>query len=215
MELFLDTANIEEIKEGMASGLITGVTTNPAIVAKEGRNFDALLTEILSLTEGPVFAEVLSLDTENMVLEGKKLHAFNPRMVVKIPATWAGMQAVHHLNRAGVHTAVTLVYSPAQAMMASVAGADYVAPFLGRAYDVGIDGFESLRQISKQFCAQKVKTKILAASVRTAQDAWNAAMCGADILTMTLKVIKQMAWHPQTDVTLQAFLNEWKKIENL
>lgn len=215
MELFLDTANIDEIKEGMASGLISGVTTNPAIAAKEGRNFDALLSEILSLTEGPVFAEVLSLETDGMVREGKALHALDARMVVKIPATWTGMQAVHQLNRAGIKTAVTLVYSPAQAMMASVAGADYVAPFLGRAYDVGIDGFESLRQISGQFCAQKVGTKILAASVRTAQDAWNAAMCGADILTMTLKVIKQMAGHPQTDVTLQAFLNEWKKIENL
>lgn len=215
MKLFLDTANIAEIKEGVQSGLIAGVTTNPALAAKEGRNFASLLAEILSLVDGPVFAEVLSLDAGGMVEEGEKLRALDARMVVKIPATWAGMQAVRRLSRAGVQTAVTLVYSPAQAMMASIAGADYVAPFLGRAYDVGIDGFESLRQIAAQYRAQGVQTKILAASVRTAQDGWNAALCGADILTLSLKVIKQMAGHPQTDVTLKAFLDDWKKIENL
>lgn len=215
MKLFLDTANIEEIKEGVASGLISGVTTNPALAAREGRNFLSLLDEILSLVSGPVFAEVVSVSVAGMVEEGKKLGQHNPRVVVKIPAVWEGFQAVRQLKDAGVGTAVTLVYSPAQAMMASIAGADYVAPFLGRAYDVGIDGFESLRQISAQYRAQGVETKILAASVRTAQDGWNAALCGADILTMTLKVIRQMAHHPQTEVTLQGFLSDYKKIENL
>ncbi len=215
MKLFLDTANIDEIKEGAASGLISGVTTNPALAAKEGRAFGDLLKEILSITDGPVFAEAISLDVPGMVREGKALHAVSPRMVVKIPAIWTGFQAVRQLHQAGITTCVTLVYSPAQALMASVAGADYVAPFLGRANDVGIDGFASLEQIAEQFHARDIKTQILAASVRTAQDGWNAAYYGADILTLSLKVIKQMAHHPQTEVTLNAFLGDWKKIADL
>ena len=215
MKLFLDTANLAEIKEAMATGLISGVTTNPALAAKEGQNFDELLREILRITEGPVFAEVVSLEADDMVEEGKKLAALDPRMVVKIPAIWEGFQAVAKLKAAGVKTAVTLVYSPAQALMAAVAGADYVAPFLGRANDVGIDGFESLRQIAGQYQNADTDTKILAASVRTAQEGWQAALYGADILTASLKIIKQMAHHPQTEVTLNAILNDWKKIENL
>ena len=215
MKLFVDSANLSEIKEAFASGLVGGVTTNPALAAKEGQNFDALLSEILSSTEGPVFAEVISVDVEGMVREGKALAAVDPRMVVKIPAIWNGFQAVKRLSQVGVKTLVTLVYSPAQALMAAVAGADYVAPFLGRANDVGIDGFESLRQISRQFKASGTRTQIVAASVRTAQDGWQAALSGADILTASLKVIKQMAGHPQTDVTLRAFLDDWKRIENL
>lgn len=215
MKLFLDTANLDEIREGAASGLISGVTTNPALAAKEGRNFDSLLAEILSIVDGPVFAEAISLDVEGMVAEGKKLAAVDGRIVVKIPAIWNGFQAVKRLHDAGIKTTVTLVYSASQALMASVAGADYVAPFLGRANDVGIDGLQSLREIAAQYRAQNVQTQILAASVRTAQDGWNAALAGADILTATLKVIKQMASHPQTEVTLRAFLDDWKKIETL
>lgn len=216
MKLFLDTANLTEIEEGAASGLISGVTTNPALAAKEGQNFDELLWAILRRTEGPVFAEVISMDVDGMVTDGKRLADFDKeRIVVKIPAVWNGFQAARRLRDAGIRTAITLVYSPAQALMASVAGADYVAPFLGRANDVGIDGFESLRQIARQYRHDGAKTQILAASVRTAQDGFAAALAGADILTANLKVIRQMASHPQTDITLKAFLDDWKRIENL
>jgi transaldolase len=216
MQLFLDTANLNDIREATQSGLISGVTTNPALAAKEGRNFTDLLKEILEVTgAGPVFAEAISLDVAGMVREGKELAALSDRMVVKIPAVWEGFQAVKQLGAAGVKTAVTMVYSPAQALMAAVAGADYVASFLGRANDVGIDGLDALTQIAEQYRAQNISTKILAASVRTAQDAWNAALAGADILTMSYSVLKAMAHHPQTVVTLDAFLADWKKIENI
>lgn len=215
MELFLDTANLTEIREAVATGLISGVTTNPALAAREGRNFSALLREILDGTTGPVFAEVIGTETEAMVREGEALAAVDDRVVVKIPAVMSGFAAVRQLREKGVRTAVTLVYSPAQALMAAVAGADYVAPFLGRAADVGIDGFDALSQIAALYRKNGVTTRILAASVRTAQEGFRAALLGADALTASWKVIRQMAHHPQTEVTLRAFLEDWKAIETL
>ncbi|MDR0897740.1 MAG: fructose-6-phosphate aldolase [Oscillospiraceae bacterium] len=216
MKIFLDTANLAEIREGMASGLIAGVTTNPALAAKEGRAFPALLQEILGMTDcRPVFAEVLSTDAEGMVAEGQQLAAISPRIVVKIPAIWAGFQAVKRLSALGIQTAVTLVYSPAQALLAEVAGATYVAPFLGRAQDVGIDGFATLEQIAAQYRKAGAQTQILAASIRTAQDGFRAALLGADCLTASLKVVKAMASHPQTDVTLHSFLTEYAKVADI
>jgi transaldolase len=217
MKIFLDTANLAEIREGMASGLIDGVTTNPALAAKEGRAYPALLKEILAVVgnRGEVFAEVLSTDTAGMVAEGEQLADLFDWMVVKIPATWAGFQAVNQLSMQQIKTAVTLVFSPAQALLAYEAGATYVAPFLGRAQDVGIDGFATLEQIVAKYRTEKRRTQILAASVRTAQDGFRAALLGADCLTASLKVIKAMAHHPQTEATLQSFLSEYAKIADL
>ncbi len=215
MKLFLDTANLDDIRRAAATGLICGVTTNPTLAARENRNFRLLLQEILDMTNGLVFAEVVSADAAGMVREGHELAAMSPRIVVKIPAVWEGFQAAAKLHQDGVKTAVTLVYAPTQALMAAVAGADYVAPFLGRAAEIGIDGIASVRQIAQLYREQNIATQILAASVRTAQEGWNAALAGAHILTAPLKVLQQMAHHPQTVVSLQGFMDDWQHIENL
>ena len=184
MELFLDTANIDEIKEAASLGVIYGVTTNPTLIAKEGKDFKKTIIEIASIIEGPISAEVVSLDSDGMVKEAQEISSWHPNIVVKIPITWEGLKAVKRLKKLGIKTNVTLVFSPNQALLAARAGATYVSPFIGRFTDITQDGITLISDIAKIFDLHHISTKIIAASIRTPMDAVNAAKVGSDIATV-------------------------------
>jgi len=212
MKFFIDTADVKEIAAASALGLVDGVTTNPSLVAKSGRDFHEVLKEILALVDGPISAEVVATDTDGMVREGETLAALNPdKIVIKLPLTEAGLKATRILDQKGLKTNVTLVFSPLQALLAAKAGATYVSPFVGRLDDVGHDGMEIVDQIRTIFDNYGYATEIIVASVRSPQHVLQAGLIGADICTIPYSVMQQLAKHPLTDVGLEKFLADWQK----
>jgi len=211
MKFFIDTANIKEIKEADSMGMVDGVTTNPSLVAKEGREFEGLIKEICEIVEGPVNAEVISTETKGMLTEGRKLVKIHKDIVVKIPMTIDGLKAVRQLTEEGIRTNVTLVFSPIQALMAAKAGAAYVSPFVGRLDDVAHDGMLLVEQIAEIYNNYALETEIIVASVRHPIHVLESALIGADIATIPFNVLSKLAAHPLTDKGLKAFLDDWKK----
>ena len=211
MEFFIDTADIEAIKEANELGFISGVTTNPSLVAKEGKDFHSVIQEIAGIVDGPVSAEVLSDKAEDMIEEGRILAALAPRVVVKIPITPEGMKAVKGLKKLGIRTNVTLVFSANQAILAARAGASYVSPFVGRIDDIGWDGVELISTISKIFKLQEIETKVIAASIRKPRHIVECALAGADIATVPYQVLLDAMKHPLTDQGIMKFKDDWKK----
>ncbi|WP_170008382.1 fructose-6-phosphate aldolase [Bacillus fonticola] len=209
MKWFIDSANVEEIKEWAATGIVAGVTTNPTLVAKEGVAFEDRIKEITSVIDGSVSAEVLATDAVGMVEEGKRLAAIAPNVTVKIPMTKDGLQAVHSLSKENIATNVTLVFSAQQALLAARAGATYVSPFIGRLDDIGHDGLQLVEDIAQLFDLHGIKTEIIAASVRHPQHVLGAAMRGAHIATVPANVFPKLLKHPLTDQGLKAFLDDW------
>ncbi len=212
MQLFLDTANINEIKEAYSLGIVGGVTTNPTIISREGRDFIEVIKEILATVDAPVNAEVISLDAEGMIKEGRELAKLHKNIVVKIPMCLEGLKAVSVLSKEGVSTNVTLVFSATQALMAANAGADYVSSFLGRVDDIGGDGLALIKDVVDIFKTHNIKSKVIAASVRHLNHVIGCAQIGVDIATIPYKVIMQMAKHPLTDAGLEQFLKDWESV---
>lgn len=212
LKFFIDTANIEEIREANALGVLAGVTTNPSLVAKENVSFHDRLREITQeVTEGSVSAEVISLDAEGMLKEAKELAAIAPNITIKVPMTLEGLKAVKSLSDQDIKTNVTLVFSANQALLAARAGATYVSPFLGRLDDIGHDGMSLIAQISEIFDRHQIKTEIIAASIRHPMHVTDAALNGAHIATVPFKVLAQLVKHPLTDSGIEKFLADWKK----
>ncbi len=212
MKFFLDTANVDEIREMAETGLIDGVTTNPSLIAKSGRVIRDVLAEICEAVPGPISAEVTATDTDAMISEGKSLAEIASNIVVKLPLTWEGLTACKRLTTDGIKTNVTLCFSANQALLAAKAGATFISPFIGRIDDVGFDGMEliaDIRMIYDQY--PHLETEILAASIRHPLHVRDAAKLGADVATMPPAVLKSLARHPLTDKGLAAFLDDWKK----
>ncbi|AIS63916.1 fructose-6-phosphate aldolase [Listeria ivanovii] len=214
MRFFIDTANVEEIKKANRMGFIAGVTTNPSLVAKEGRDFNEVIQEITSIVDGPISGEVVSLEANGMVEEGRVIAKTHPNMVVKIPMTGEGLAAVKVLTEEGIKTNVTLVFSAAQALLAARAGATYVSPFLGRLDDIGDDGLVLIRDIAQIFEIHGIPTEIISASVRHPIHVIECAKAGADIATVPYKVFEQMLKHPLTDSGIDKFLADWEAAKN-
>jgi len=211
MKFFIDTANIEEIKEAYALGMVDGVTTNPSLIARENRPFEELLQEICELVDGPVNGEVISLDAEGMIEEGRKLAAFHANIVVKIPMTTEGLKAVKVLSNENIKTNVTLIFSSMQALMAAKAGASYVSPFVGRLDDVSQVGMDLVSDIMNIYGNYGYETEVIVASIRNPIHVVESALIGADIATIPFKVIGQLAKHPLTDIGMEKFLADWEK----
>jgi transaldolase len=211
MKFFIDTANIDEIKKAVALGMVDGVTTNPSLIAMENRPFEELLGEICELVDGPVNGEVISLDAEGMVEEGRKLAAFHAKIVVKIPMTTEGLKAVKILSSENIKTNVTLIFSSTQALMAAKAGATYVSPFVGRLDDISQNGMDLVSDIMAIYDNYGYETEVIVASVRSPMHVVDAALIGADIATIPYKVIAQLAKHPLTDIGMEKFLADWEK----
>ncbi|NEU30431.1 fructose-6-phosphate aldolase [bacterium LRH843] len=209
MKFFIDTANINEIKEAKSLGILAGVTTNPSLVAKEGVDFHSRLREITSIVSESVSAEVIALDAEGMIAEGKELAAIAPNITVKVPMTTEGLKAVHAFSELGIKTNVTLVFSATQALLAARAGATYVSPFLGRLDDIGHNGLDLITEIVEIFVIHEIPTEIIAASVRHPVHVNEAARRGAHIATIPFNVIQQLAKHPLTDQGIEKFLADW------
>jgi transaldolase len=212
MKFFIDTADIEEIKKAHAMGMVDGVTTNPSLVAKTGRPFADVLKDILAVVDGPVNAEVVSLDTAGMVKEGKDYAKLHDNIVVKVPMTMDGLAAVKQLTAEGIPTNVTLIFSPNQALLAAKAGASYVSPFVGRLDDISEDGMAMVAQILEIFGNYDFETQTLVASVRNPIHVVQAARMGADVATLPFAVMQQLAQHPLTDAGLKKFLSDWEKV---
>ena len=211
MKFFIDTANIEEIKEAHALGVLAGVTTNPTLVAKEkGVSFHDRLREITALVPGSVSAEVIALDAEGMIREGKELAKIAPNITVKVPMTPEGLKAVHAFSQEGIKTNVTLIFNANQALLAARAGATYVSPFIGRLDDIGQNGLDLIAEIAEIFAIHNIDTEIIAASVRHPQHVTQAALRGAHIATVPYKVILSLCKHPLTDKGIEAFLKDWE-----
>ena len=209
MKIFIDTANIDEIKKASELGIISGVTTNPSLIAKEGRKFEDVIAEITEIVDGPISAEVISPIAEEMVKEAKELAKIHKNIVIKIPVCEEGLKAVSMLSKLGIKTNVTLIFSATQALLAARAGASFVSPFIGRLDDISDNGAELVEQIADIFNIFDIKTEIIAASIRGPQDATRAALAGADIATIPYKVILQMIKHPLTDSGIQKFNTDW------
>ena len=209
MKLFLDTANVEHIKEANEMGVICGVTTNPSLIAKEGRDFNEVIKEITEIVDGPISGEVVSEDAEGMIKEGREIAAIHKNMIVKIPMTVEGLKAVKVLAREGIKTNLTLIFSANQALLAANAGATYVSPFLGRVDDISMDGMELVRTIAEIFEVHEINTEIIAASVRHPIHVIEAARVGAHIATVPYALVMQMVKHPLTDAGLEKFKADW------
>ncbi|MDO9529507.1 MAG: fructose-6-phosphate aldolase [Syntrophales bacterium] len=212
MKFFIDTANIDEIKEGISMGMVDGVTTNPSLIAKENKAFEVVIKEILSVVEGPVSLEAISLDADGIVAEGSKLAELGDNVVVKVPMTTEGLKATKRLSDSGIRVNQTLVFSPLQALMAAKAGAAYVSPFVGRLDDISHDGMDLVEQIMIIFSNYDFETEVIVASVRHPLHVLEAAMMGADIATIPFKVIAQLSNHPLTDIGIERFLADWEKV---
>ena len=211
MKLFLDTANISEIEKGLQWGVISGVTTNPSLVAKEkASSFHEHVKKIADIVKGPVSAEVISTKTDDMIKEARVLSALDPNIVIKIPMTKEGMSATKKLSEEGVPINVTLVFSPQQALLAALAGATYVSPFMGRLDDIGEDGVGLVYDISKLFLVHDFNTQIIAASIRHPRHVFEVAAAGAHIITLPFKVLEQMFNHPLTNIGIKKFLEDWE-----
>jgi transaldolase len=212
VKFFIDTADVDEIRAAGELGLVDGVTTNPSLVAKSGRDFHEVLEEIISLVDGPISAEVVATDAEGMLREAAELAALAPeKIVIKVPMTDEGLKATKALSDQGIKTNVTLVFSPLQALLAAKAGATYVSPFVGRLDDIGHSGMEIVEQISAIFDNYGYTTEIIVASVRGPQHVLEAGLIGADICTIPYSVMLQLTRHPLTDIGLEKFLADWQK----
>ncbi len=213
MKLFIDTADIKEIEEAVSWGIISGATTNPTLVSTQGKvDFKSHIQRICELVQGPVSAEVISLDAENMLKEARDIATWSPHVVIKLPMTSEGIKATKVLSREGIKTNVTLVFSPNQALLAALAGATYVSPFVGRLDDAGHDGMAVISEIVQIFRGHNFSTQVLAASIRHPLHCVTAAKVGADVSTVPYKVLKQMFKHPLTDAGIDRFLADWKKV---
>ena len=210
MKFFIDTANLDEIRQGVEMGMVDGVTTNPSLVAKEDKPFLEILKEICSVVEGPVSAEVVSLECDGMLKEARELAKMSDKIVVKVPMIVEGIKAVKQLTSEGIDTNVTLVFSTAQALLAAKAGATYVSPFVGRLDDISLQGMDLVSDIMTIYRNYGYRTEVIVASVRSPMHVMDAAMIGADIATVPLKVIAQLAKHPLTDKGMQQFLADWE-----
>ncbi|MDB2388010.1 fructose-6-phosphate aldolase [Alphaproteobacteria bacterium] len=211
MELFIDTAEIEEIKSLNVTGLIDGVTTNPSLIAKSGRNILETIEEICNEVSGPVSAEVTATDFDNMILEGRKLSSIAQNVAIKVPLTFDGLRACKVFSDDGIMVNVTLCFSSAQALLAAKAGASFISPFIGRLDDIGSNGLNLISEITEIYSIYDFDTKVLAASIRSVQDIIDAAKMGADVSTIPPKFLKAMYNHPLTDKGLADFLADWKK----
>jgi transaldolase len=214
MRLFIDTANIDEIRELNDMGVISGVTTNPSLIAKEGKDFWEVIRTITTIVDGPISGEVISEDAEGMIKEGREIAKVHKNMVVKIPMTGEGLKAVKVLTKEGIKTNVTLVFSTAQALLAANAGATYVSPFLGRLDDISTEGMDLIRKIANVFKVQGIKTEIITASTRNPIHVIDAAEAGSHIATVPYKVVIQMLKHPLTDDGLRRFKKDWEEAFN-
>lgn len=212
MRFFIDTANVEEIREASSWGIISGVTTNPSLIAKEGRDFKEVVREITEIVDGPISAEVISLKAEEMVPEAKELAKIHPNIIIKIPMCLEGLKAVKELAKAGIRTNVTLIFSANQALMAARAGATYVSPFIGRLDDISQEGMKLIEEVVGIFQIHGLDTEIIAASIRHPIHVTQAALAGADIATIPYKIFKQMANHPLTSQGIDKFLADWAKL---
>lgn len=213
MKLFIDTANVEEIRLAGELGVISGVTTNPSLIAKEGRDFQEVVKEICSIIDGPISAEVISAEADGMVAEAEELAKIHPNVVIKIPMTAEGLKATKRLAAAGIRTNVTLVFSANQALLAATAGASYVSPFVGRLDDIGHEGIDLIREIIEIFDLYDFRTEVIAASIRHPLHVTAAAKCGAHIATVPFNIIMQMVKHPLTDLGIEKFLTDWGKVK--
>jgi len=211
MKFFIDTANINEIVEANKMGMVDGVTTNPSLISKEDGDFITIITDICKIINGPISAEVISLETEGMVKEARELAKISDNIVVKIPMTTNGLKATRKLSQEGIKTNVTLIFSPLQALMAAKAGATYASPFVGRLDDLSHEGMLIIEQIVEIFQNYNYETEIIVASIRSPMHVLQSALMGADIATIPFNVLNKLASHPLTDKGIQAFLNDWEK----
>lgn len=212
MKLFIDTANVDEIKEINSWGVIDGVTTNPSLIAKEGRVFEEVVKEITQIVDGPISAEVISMDSEGMIKEGEALSKIHDNIVIKIPMCAEGLKAVSELSKKGIKTNVTLIFSSNQAILAAKAGATYVSPFVGRLDDIGQEGIMLIQEIVDIFDIHGIDTEIISASIRHPQHVLTSAKAGAHISTIPYKVFKQMLGHPMTESGIDKFLKDWETV---
>ena len=214
MKLFLDTANVDDIRKANDMGVICGVTTNPSLIAKEGRDFAEVIKEITSIVDGPISGEVkaTTVDAEGMIREGREIAAIHPNMVVKIPMTAEGLKACHQLSKEGIKTNVTLIFTANQALLAARAGATYVSPFLGRLDDISVRGTDLIAEIAEIFKIAGIKTEIIAASIRHPMHVTDCALAGADIATVPYGVIEKMVKHPLTDSGIEKFQADYKAV---
>ncbi|MDJ0830800.1 MAG: fructose-6-phosphate aldolase [Desulfobacterales bacterium] len=213
MKFFIDTANIDEIKEANRMGMVDGVTTNPTLIAKEGRDFEEILKEICEIVDGPISAEVISCDVDGMVKEARHLASLHANIVIKIPMLIDGIKAVRTLSQEGIKTNVTLVFSALQALMAAKAGATFVSPFVGRLDDLSQEGLLLVEQIAEIYHNYAFDTEIIVASVRNPLHVLESALIGADIATIPYSVLAKLAAHPMTDKGIKCFLEDWKKVK--
>ncbi len=214
MKFFIDTANINEIKEAAALGILDGVTTNPSLVSKEGKDFRKLLDEILSIVDGPVSAEVISTDFDGIIKEAHDLAKIHKNIVIKVPLIKEGLKAVRTLTSENIKTNVTLCFSASQALLAAKAGATYISPFVGRLDDISHSGMDLIAQIVQIYKNYDYKTQVLVASIRHPLHLVEAALMGADVSTMPFSVIDKLFNHPLTDIGLEKFLSDWKKTQS-
>lgn len=213
MKFFIDTANIEEIKIAVAWGLVDGVTTNPSLVAKEGQNFKQVVLEICDIVDGPISAEVISLEADKMIAEAKELATWHKNVVVKIPCTPDGLRAVKEVTKLGIKTNVTLVFSPNQVLLSAKAGATYISPFVGRLDDIGDDGLQMIADSVAIIKNYNFNSQILVASIRSPITVQKAAVLGAHVATIPFKVLQQLFKHPLTDSGIKTFLDDWAKLK--
>jgi len=212
LKLFIDTANVDEIRDAHSWGVISGVTTNPSLIAKEGRDFVEVVREITSIVDGPISAEVVSLKADEMVEEAKPLAEINENIVIKIPMMAEGLKATNKLAAIGIKTNVTLVFSANQALLAALAGATFVSPFVGRLDDIGHNGMQVIEDCVDIYAIHGLETEIISASIRHPQHVLDSAKAGADIATVPYGVLKKMMRHPLTDAGIERFLDDWKKV---
>jgi len=213
MKFFIDTANVKEIREAASLGVVDGVTTNPSLVAKEGRDFKEVIAEICSIVDGPISAEAVSLEADKMVAEGEALAKIHKNIVVKLPMTREGLKATKILAKKGIHVNMTLVFSPSQALLAAKVGAAYVSPFVGRLDDISHVGMDLVRDIMEIYENYGFRTEVIVASIRNPLHVVDAALAGAHIATIPFSVIDQLVKHPLTDIGIDKFLADWKKLE--
>lgn len=211
MKFFLDTAIVDEIREVNEWGLLSGVTTNPSLIARSGRVFEDVLKEILEIVDGSVSAEVISREAKGMIEEGERLASISDQVTIKVPMTIEGLKAVSHFSKKGIDTNVTLIFSANQALMAARAGATYVSPFIGRLDDISLDGMQLVEEVAQMFQLHNIPTEIISASIRHPLHVMQAAMSGAHIATLPYKVMKQMVQHPLTEQGIEKFEADWKK----
>ncbi|OGV98902.1 MAG: fructose-6-phosphate aldolase [Nitrospinae bacterium RIFCSPLOWO2_02_FULL_39_110] len=215
MKFFIDTADINEIKAALEIGIIDGVTTNPSLIAKTGKDFKTVVDEICAVVDGPISVEAISMDAEGLIKDARELSKINKNIVVKIPMTEEGLKAVKKVSQEGIHTNVTLVFSPTQAILAAKAGATYISPFVGRLDDISHIGMEIVEQIVNIYDNYDFSTEVIVASIRNPLHVVDAALMGADVATIPFGVIKQLVKHPLTDIGIERFLSDWKKVPKI